>query len=240
MTAVAFRPAADTSPSGWPAPERSAFASRAALRSVGFLARGEIGRDVCLRAALEIANAFDRLPSCVDLLDCAGDAPLLDMVLLSRRPAEPIADAYRAVGDMVLRTETPVLVLPNHPRARMVGERALVVWDGSLSAISAIRAAAPMLGLARTIMVIDARGETAPLAVETATAFLRALPGERLLDVTRLELESQAAVLDAALLTDADYLVLGGFGLWNALPDVLYGDFDSALLRAPIPMLLGQ
>lgn len=237
MTVAARKAVAPAPPRA--GPEARIVASPAPLRAVGFLANGEGGRELCLRAVLEIANAFNRLPSCIDLLDCTGEAAL-DLILLSRRPADPVREPYRLAGDLILRSSAPVLVLPNGPRAPTIGERVMIIWDGSLSAASALRAAAPLIGLAREVMLVDAPGDTSRRAVEQAAAFLRRLPGKRLVDVARLMLDSKAAVLDAALLGRADYAVLGGFGRWNMLPDILYRESDSPLLGVPIPLVLGQ
>jgi hypothetical protein len=133
-----------------------------------------------------------------------------------------------------------VLFLPQPRRARMIGGRALIVWDGSLSAAAALTGATPLLRRAREVMLIDAQSEGQQVDVARAADLVRGLPGERRLDVTAQWLESPAALMQMAQLCRADYLVMGGFGRWRALADILYGDCDSAFLRTPVPLLLGH
>jgi len=225
------------------APRKRVFALPPPIRSVGFLARSG-RRDVCVDAVLELASLIGHLPSCIDLLDPASHLAThcpMDLVLLSRSPSEPVLETQRQAGEAVLRAGPPVLLLPpTLTQPRLIGTRALIVWDGSPSAIAALRAAAPLLRRAKEVMLVDAADQEPRASVDSAMAFLRTLPGKRLLDAARLEIDSKPLVLETAQLARADYLVMGGLGRWGALPDVLYGDSDSPFARARLPLLLGQ
>lgn len=141
----------------------------------------------------------------------------------------------------MLQSGAPVLLLPQGPaQPCLAGERALIVWDGSLSALSALRSAVPLLQQAKQVMVVDASEGAARVMVDSAMTFLAALAGERLLDLTSLTIDSKPLVLETAQLTKADFLVMGGFGRWGALSDIIDGDSDSSFLRARLPLLLGQ
>lgn len=211
------------------------------LRKVGFVARGARARDLCVAAVLDLA--VGRLPACLDLHEFSPnpwDRLDADMVLISRRFAEPPSAPCRRAGNAILRSRVPVLFLPQPRRARMIGGRALIVWDGSLSAAAALVGATPLLRRAREVMLVDAQSDGQQVDVARAADFVRGLPGERRLDVTAQWLESPAALMQMAQLCRADYLVMGGFGRWRALADILYGDCDSAFLRTPVPLLLGH
>jgi len=244
MKSSAARKAADTSglptePSGKPR-----LSTRPApIQSIGFLARGG-RRDICVDAVLEIAGLIGRLPSCIDLLDFEPHRTMhydVDLILLSRSPSDPIREPQRRAGDAILLSGAPVLLLSQRPSGhRLAGERALIIWDGSLSAISAVRGAALLLQHAREIVLVNAIEGEARASLDSALDFLNTLPGQRLINQTRLHLETKPLVLETALLTGADYLVMGGFGRWNVLPDLLYGDPDSPFPRARLPLLLGQ
>ncbi|MBW8753789.1 MAG: hypothetical protein JF595_06505 [Sphingomonadales bacterium] len=208
---------------------------------MSFVARGARARDLCAAAVVDLA--VGRLPACVDLLEGSPDrwARLdTDMVLISRRYAEPPSAPHRRAGNAILHARIPVLFLPPARRARMVGSRALIAWDGSESAAAALVAATPLLRRAREVMLVDALPDGERIDVARAADFVRSLPGERRLDVTGQWLESPAALMQMVQLCRADYLVMGGFGFWRALPDILYGDCDSAFLRTPVPLLLGH
>jgi len=219
------------------------FTRPAPIQSIGFLARGG-RRDICVDAVIELATLIGRLPSCIDLLDSASHRMMhcdVDLILLSRSPSDPIREPQQRAGDAILLSGAPLLLLPQRPsRHRLAGERALIIWDGSLSAISALRGAAPLLQHAKEIVLVNAIEGEARASLDSALAFLETLPGQRSIDETRLHLETKPLVLETALLTGADYLVMGGFGRWNALPDVVYGDTDSPFPRARLPLLLGQ
>ena len=224
-------------------PNARAFAKPSPIRTVGFLARGS-RRDLCVDAVLELANLIGRLPACIDLLEQAPHAAAhcqVDLVLISRSSTDPQSERQRQAGQAVLQSGAPVLLLPQGPaQPCLAGERALIVWDGSLSALSALRSAVPLLQQATQVMVVDASEGAARVAVDAAMTFLDALPGERLLDLTRLRIDSKPLVLETAQLTRADFLVMGGFGRWGALPDIIDGNSDSSFLRARLPLLLGQ
>jgi hypothetical protein len=224
-------------------PNARAFARPWPIRTVGFLARGS-RRDLCVDAVLELANLIGRLPACIDLLDQAPHATAhcqVDLVLISRSSTDPQSERQRRGGQAVLQSGAPVLLLPQGPaQPNLAGERALIVWDGSLSALSALRSAVPLLEQSRQIMVVDASEGAARVAVDSAMTFLDALPGERLLDLTRLTIDSKPLVLETAQLTNANFIVMGGFGRWGALPDIIDGNSDSLFLRARLPLLLGQ
>lgn len=212
-----------------------------AFRSVGLAAPGGQARDACIETILQIARAAGHLPACVDLHASAPDQNgRMDLALVSRRLAEPVSTRHKRVADAILCSRAPVLFVPHGRATRMIGGRVLIVWDGSLSAAATLARTAWLLGRAREVLLVDAETDGPRIDIASAATLLRDLPGERHVDVTALRLETSAALVEAASLTRADYLVLGAFGHWGALPDILYGDWDSALLRTPLPLLLGH
>ena len=224
-------------------PHARAFARPSPIRTVGFLARGS-RRDLCVDAVLELANLIGRLPACIDLLEQAPHAAAhcqVDLALISRSSTDPQSERQRQAGQAVLQSGAPVLLLPQgQAQPCLGGERALILWDGSLSALSALRSATPLLQQATQLMVVDASEGQARVPVDFAMTFLGALPGEHLLDLSRLTIDSKPLVLETAQLTKADFLVMGGFGRWGALPDIVHGSSDSLFARVRLPLLLGQ
>jgi hypothetical protein len=212
-----------------------------AFGQIGLVAPGELARDACIEVLLQIALAAGRLPSCLDLHASAPDqGERLDMALVSRRLAEPVSTRHKRAADTILCSRAPVLFVPQTSRRHMTSGRALIVWDGSLSAVATLTKTAWLLGHAREIMLVDAQTDGQRIDIAGAADLLRNLPGDRHVDVTALRLDTPAALIEAGAMTRADYLVLGGFGHWGALPDILYGDCDSAFLRTPLPLLLGH
>src|SRR5690606_17300584 len=64
------------------------------------------------------------------------------------------------VGDVVLRSETPTLVVP--PEARQIdwGGPAMVAWDGSPEASRALRGAVPLLAKSSSVTLVTIVGES--------------------------------------------------------------------------------
>lgn len=239
-SAAARRPPELRSTNGVAAEPAGAPAPVAAIRTIGLLARGR-HRDLCLDAVLELARRSGRLPSCVDLL--APGWPIAaapDLILLGRTADEPLSDRYRQIGDAILRRGAPLLLLPHAARGPLFGPRALIVWDGSFAAIAALRQAALLLAHSDEILLIDSADGQARASISHAFAFLETLPGARRIDVTRLALETAPLVLEAARMARADYIVIGGFGRWNALPGLLYGNADATFVRSRVPILVGH
>lgn len=235
---AACRPPVPSS-SSWESGQASARRRIAPIRTVGLLAPDR-HHDLCFDAVLELARG-GRLPLCFDLLGSRdGRMSEVGLVLLARAATHRLSGRYRQAADAVLRSGTPVLLLPRRARWPLFGPRALIVWDGSFGAIAALSHAVPLLAHADEIMLVDAADSHGRVPVRDAIAILETLPADKRIDATRLKLNNSPSVLEAARLTRADYLVMGGFGRWNALPGLLHGDADATFVRSRIPMLVGQ
>lgn len=212
----------------------------APILSIGLLARAR-HRDVCLDAVLALARLGGQLPGCIDLLAPGGPgATRPDLILLHRAATERLSDDYRQVGDAILRSGAPLLLLPQVPRRPLFGSRALIAWDGSFAAIAALQQAAPLLAHAEEILLVDAADSQARASVRQAIELLETLPGMPRVEATRLALETAPLVLETARMARADYIVMGGFGRWNALPGLLYGGADATFLRSRMAVLVGN
>ena len=212
------------------------------LSRVGFLARGDVGRHRCLDAILSLADPEAGLPACFDLFT-AGAALVartpFDLVMACRRPVDRVSPQHERCSDELLRAGPPVLFLPYQP-APIRTKRVLLICDGSRSSMAAAQAARFMLRSATEVMLLDARTQGAGLPFERIATLVRDHAPRAQLDTTRIELGSAASVLETAAFARADYVVMGGYGRWNALPDILYGDVEAPFLRSRIPFLLGQ
>jgi hypothetical protein len=208
--------------------------------SVELLAAG-IHRDLFL----DVARALTRLtmgPACRDELPgpAARTSATANLVLVSRAPSVPLSHRHRSIGDAILNDRGSVLLLPHAACPLFFGGRALIIWDGSISAVAALHQALPLLANSAEILMADVTDEGAHASVGHAIDRLESLPGHRRIDVTSVDLPSAPLILEAARMTRADYLVIGGFGRWNILPGVSFGNADAAFLRARLPILIGQ
>jgi nucleotide-binding universal stress UspA family protein len=226
------------SPSRWE-PRQASARRIAPIRTVGLLAPDR-HHDLCFDAVLELARG-GRLPLCLDLLGSRDEGmSAVELVLLARAATQRLSGRYRQAAEAVLHSGTPVLLLPRRARRPLFGSRALIIWDGSFGAIVALRHAVPLLAHANEIMLVDAADGHGRVPLREAIAILETLPADKRIEATRLKLDTSPSVLEAARLTRADYLVMGGFGRWNALPGLLHGGADATFVRSRIPMLVGQ
>lgn len=225
---------------GGPADDRALALCASRVGSVELLTAG-VHRDLFLDAA----RALGRLTTGAA---CGGEQPgpirrasaTANLVLLSRAPSLSRSHRHRSIGDAILKDGGSVLLLPYVARPLILDRRALIVWDGSASAVAALDQALPLLASSAEILLADATGEEPHTSIGHAIARLESLSGPRRIDVTSMDLPSPPLILEAARMTGADYLVIGGFGRWNILPRVSYGDADAAFLRARLPILIGQ
>jgi len=104
--------------------------------------------DVMLGQRLDAKLASEDVPFDIqeridDPVDAVCDVALLaDLVVCDL--------GFERIGELLVRTPTPVLALPASPRPATLQGVAVVAWDGSKAASRALRAAAPLLtGFAR-------------------------------------------------------------------------------------------
>ena len=141
--------------------------------------------------------------------------------------------------------DIPVIVVPSAASAPVDPDRVLIAWDDSSEALAAARAATPFIDAAKLteICVID----------PPADALDRSDPGGRLarllarsgakIEVTvtaRTHPSISNQLLRHATETDADLLVMGGYGHSRLREAVLGGVTRSILAEAHLPVLMAR
>ena len=178
-----------------------------------------------------------------DLADCLVDASgLSDLVILSR-DQEPGAfpDIYRLTGEMLLRLPCPVLAVADQPRPFQPAGHALVAWDGTPGAAAALRAAMPLLKLARHVTLVTIELEEMTLTPQRAASYCGRHGVHPVIRRQALHRESIGEALVArACVLDADYLVMGAYG-HHPMREALFGGVTRHVLRhSPVPLLLAH
>jgi nucleotide-binding universal stress UspA family protein len=171
-----------------------------------------------------------------------GEGRYFDLIVLGR-PAEATALSTSGIGAVLVGSGRPLLVAPKMSPEN-IAPTVAIAWKDGPEAARAITAAAPLLERASRIIVLtadegDAKcGDKVTSAERVAAQFRRhgatsearlVVPGGRSLP---------DAVIDTAVATGADILVMGGYG-HSRLRELVFGGFTRHVLNeSRLPVFL--
>ena len=178
--------------------------------------------------------------------DFAGElvsqSRLADVIVVNRQLDGSIWPDMRAIaGQVVVSSGRAVVAVPESARGFAASGHAMVAFDGSAEAATALRAAVPLLRLADKVTLVEiARGSSAGAVEEAATYLSRhgILPvivgwhpgADSVGDILLAEIGAQ----------HADYLVMGGFGHARLVEAVFGGVSQQMLGESPVPLVLAH
>lgn len=178
--------------------------------------------------------------------DAAGDmasvilaaADLADLIILSRALETARSPDMRAIASrIVMRSGAAVLAVPEMvPRFAL--DRALVAWDGGISAASALRAAIPLLNLAAAVEILSVSEGGATHDPQRAAAYL-AHHGIRagVKSVLHGMAPADTRIIEESVGWHADYVVMGAFGRGRLMES--FGGVTRRMLQdSRVPLLL--
>lgn len=169
-------------------------------------------------------------------------AALADVVLTGRQPYERefAGPAITLLGDMLHRIRTPLFIVGDEARDFDPFGRAIVAWNGSYEAASALRAAVPMLRLASQVRLISVQEPKEKQFPSTAALEYLSRHGIHAELVQRpcLEDSVQEELVDEATDDQADYMVMGGYGHSRAGEFLFGGVTRSFLKECPVSLLI--
>lgn len=164
-----------------------------------------------------------------------------DVLVLESDP--DATDPWRTpsgVARTVLAVDIPCLVLPRGVELETPCDTVAVAWNGSLEAIRALHAAAPLLAGARRVVVL--MGEPKPASGLQPDFDLRRWLAERAPHTEFRPLEAGVpdgeAILEAAQACRAELLVMGAYGRSRAAEWLLGGATRHVLHEATLPVLM--
>ncbi|HTM97013.1 MAG TPA: universal stress protein [Croceibacterium sp.] len=153
---------------------------------------------------------------------------------------DPLRKGYAPLtGDLVLRSRTPVLIVPPKAAGFDTDSPAVVAWDGSPEARRALRAAVPLLARSQAVTLATVRepSERKHDLPPTDGAEYLSRHGISCEIVELPASESIARVLtDAALVRRAGYLVMGAYGHARLLETIFGGVTRELLAHPPVPL----
>ena len=169
-------------------------------------------------------------------------ADLADLIIVNRRLDEyPIPDMDRIAGDVLVKSNKPVLAVPADSRGFQAAGPALVAWDGSSAAAAALTAAVPLLKLASSVTIVEIEDGSVESPAEEAASYLSRhdIHPEIVKEKTAGKKASDL-VLAHARSGQFTYLVMGGFGHLRFVEALFGGVTQSVLNHSPIPVFMAH
>lgn len=177
-----------------------------------------------------------------DPAQCLKEAARLsDLIILSRAlESAPYPNMADVAATVLTEALVPVLAVPEQALGMDVGGEALIAWDGSREAESALKAALPLLARARRVTLLHIGEGVIAVAPEQAALYLsrHGIHVEVRLEPADSRRIGPRLIAEAA--QGVDYLVMGGFGNARWLEAIFGGASASALAHAPVPVLMAR
>lgn len=149
------------------------------------------------------------------------------------------------VGDLVLKSRAPVLIVPADAKSFDVSTPILVAWNGSSEACHALRAAMPMLARSCKVTLASVAEPSQKArfdfpASEGAKYLSRHGIDCEIVEIPRGEARIGDALYSAAQMRECGLMVMGAFG-HSRLAEMLLGGVTRQLLTEPqMPILLAH
>lgn len=169
-------------------------------------------------------------------------AGLADLVVVNRQLDDyPIPDMRQIASGLIVRSGVPVLAVPEHARSFKTAGAALVAWDGSPQAATALTAAVPLLTLAGSVTIVEIEDGTIKSPAEEAAAYLSRHGIKPILVKEDPDRDPASAVILAKANSGRfDYLVMGGFGHARFVEALFGGVTRRMLTDCPIPVFMAH
>ncbi|OJU18327.1 MAG: hypothetical protein BGN95_11395 [Sphingomonas sp. 66-10] len=214
---------------------------------VGTLVEREAERETENKHKLEARLAAEDVPW--DWIDASSDIPsylksaaeLADVIVVNRQIGNFwFPDAPNDAADLIVRSGKPILAVPAECK-RLDLDSALVAWDGSPCAATALRAAVPLLQQTGQITIFEVQDGSVTTPAEDAASYL-----------SRHNIHAQIRRIGAmdsgageTLQAEANsglfgYAVMGGYGHWRIVEAMFGGVTRSMLTKSAIPVFLAH
>jgi nucleotide-binding universal stress UspA family protein len=167
-----------------------------------------------------------------------------DLVILGQ--PEPEQMAARAFAEEVLLSAgRPVLFVPYAGRFRDVGKRALIAWNASREAARAVSDALPLLAQAQSVEIVafcpENEGDHGDIAGADIALFL-ARHGVKAAAARQCapDIDVGSQILSRVADSNADFLVMGGYGHSRLRELALGGATRTVLDSMTVPVLMAH
>jgi nucleotide-binding universal stress UspA family protein len=171
-----------------------------------------------------------------------AEARYHDLVVLGR-PAEATALSTNGIGAVLVSSGRPLLLAPR-TSPENIAPTIAIAWKNGPESARAVTAAAPLLAKAARIIVLTADENDAKCSERVASAERVAAQFRRHGTTSEARLvvsggrASPDAVIDTAIASGADVLVMGGYG-HSRLRELVFGGFTRHVLESSrLPVFL--
>ncbi|MGZ8361632.1 MAG: universal stress protein [Allosphingosinicella sp.] len=167
-------------------------------------------------------------------------AALADLIVVNASIGNIQQAEIRALASaLVVTARKPLLAVPAGATGFDAAGAALVAWDGSREAATALASALPLLQLAKHVTILEVADGSAGEPAEEAAAYL-SRHGVHPVIVRKSGDSPADVILDSAFAAPTDYLVMGAFG-HSRLVESLFGGVTRRLLKeSPVPLLIAH
>lgn len=180
-----------------------------------------------------------------DIAECLAEhVGLADILVLNRRLDDLIEpDMMGITSKLVLKTNKPILAVPEEWRRFDPFGTAVVAWDGSEPAMTALTKSVPLLALAGSVVIIECPTYSGSSAREAAAYLSRHdIHADVKLMSSAERSPNQIANLIKMTCTrrNATYCVMGAYG-HSRIREALFGGVSRAMLKtSPIPLFMAH
>ncbi|MBW4331561.1 universal stress protein [Stakelama sp. CBK3Z-3] len=144
-------------------------------------------------------------------------------------------------GELIVSSGKPVLAVPADMRKLNPFGGALVAWDGSREAETALRAAVPLLAHASGVTLFEVEDGSVKLHAEAAAEYLsRHGIHAAIHRVTGVGTHPGDAILKAIGDMKPDYVVMGGFSRPRLIESMFGGVTRQLFDHSPVPLFLAH
>lgn len=169
-------------------------------------------------------------------------AGLADLIVLNRQLETLTSpDMGSIAAEIIVKSGKPVVAVPEGAMGFDAGGLALIAWDGSAEASTALQAAVPLLRLARAVAILEVEDGSVERPAEEAASYLSRHDIHAAIERRRAGKDAVVTILLAeAEVKGASYIVMGGFGHGRLVEAVFGGVTRRMLAQSPIPLLLAR
>ncbi len=192
-------------------------------------------------AGVEVSKLSIRVTEGVVEDEVAAASRLADLVVYARDPADAGFPDRSLAEHTLLGARRPILIAPPGP-FETVGTRVTVLWDGGTAAASALMASLPFIKQAISVEVITMTSDDdeAELLEDVRDALAIRGMSATMRTIDRHASVDGAHLMTAALQTEPDLIVMGGYGHSRLRQLVLGGVTRHMLKHAPVPVLMAH
>jgi nucleotide-binding universal stress UspA family protein len=224
-----------------PIPTELLVAAHDQSQSDAELARRDF-EDIVKRMGVSASSRVAETIAGDGILGVVGSCVLTDLAVVGQTDPdrrEPMRDVL--IESLLFHARLPVMLIPYAGVRDFRPDRAVIGWNGSATAARAIRAALPLLALAKSVTVVVVDEDRPGLAGREVAAYLaRHNITAHLRQIDSPATGAGQALLNFAAEQNADWLVMGAYGHSRMREFLLGGVTRHIIGDATLPVLMAH